>query len=91
MFLFRFLTPLTNKNEPPQTPAVIHSTAQKIILVVMFFITCRTPGKPAAGEEWKYGPAESKSTGSNFSRLLKKISDIKTTQKSLQHRHHRLR
>jgi hypothetical protein len=71
MYLFRFLTPLANKNVQPQTPAVIHRTVQKIIPVVIFLITCRTPGKPAAGEEWKYGPAKSKSTGSNFSRLLK--------------------
>ncbi len=72
MYLFRILAPCANKDEPPQTPANIHSTAQKYFPVVMFFIICRTPGKPAAGEEWKYWSAESKTTGSNFSRLFKK-------------------
>ncbi len=71
MYLFKFLTPLANKNVQPQTAAVIRSTVQKITPVVIFFISRRTPGKPAAEEEWKYGPAESNSTGSNFSRLLK--------------------
>ncbi len=72
MYLFRFLIPFANKNESPQTPANIHSTAQKNIPAVMFLITCRIPGRPAAVEEWKYWSAEGKTTGSNFSRLFKK-------------------
>ncbi len=71
MFLFRFLAPPASKNVQPQSEAVICSTVQKTIPVIIFFITRRTSGNPAAGEELKYGPAESKSTGSNFSRLLK--------------------
>jgi hypothetical protein len=71
MFLFRFFAPRTSIKVKPQTEAVISSTVQKNIPAKIIFITRRTSGNPAADEELRFGTAESKSTGSNFSRLLK--------------------
>ncbi len=54
-----------------QTEAVIISTVKKNIPIIILFITRRITGNPAADDDLRYGTAESKSTGSSFSRLLK--------------------
>ena len=54
-----------------QTDTVIIGTVKKNISTIILFITRRITGNPAADDDLRYGTAESKSTGSSFSRLLK--------------------
>jgi hypothetical protein len=54
----------------PQTEAVASSTVKKNIPIIIILITRRKTGNPAADDDLRYGTAESKSTGSSFSRLL---------------------
>ena len=54
-----------------QTDTVIIGTVKKNISTIILFITRRITGNPAADDDLRLGTAESKSTGSSFSRLLK--------------------